>query len=104
MTTHHPKFSIHTALQLVGLTTEKLLPTALYWCHFHIHISHKAGKSMAKLSNQSCGELQPAVCFPRGYAAILRQPERSWMSDKVQKQATLKASWATFSINTWLNC
>ena len=30
MTTHHPKFSIHTALQLVGLTTEKLLPTALY--------------------------------------------------------------------------
>ena len=29
MTTHHPKFCIHTALQLVGLTTEKLLPTAL---------------------------------------------------------------------------
>ena len=29
MTTHHPKFCIHTDLQLVGLTTEKLLPTAL---------------------------------------------------------------------------
>ena len=29
MTTDHPKFSIHTALQLFGLTTEKLLPTAL---------------------------------------------------------------------------
>ena len=29
MTTHHPKFCIHTVLQLVGLTTEKLLPTAL---------------------------------------------------------------------------
>ena len=29
MTTHHPKFCIHTALQLVGLTTEKSLPTAL---------------------------------------------------------------------------
>ena len=28
MTTYHPKFSIHTALQLFGLTTEKLLPTA----------------------------------------------------------------------------
>ena len=27
MITYHPKFSIHTALQLVGLTTEKLLPT-----------------------------------------------------------------------------
>ena len=29
MTTHHPKFSIHITLQLVGLTTEKLLSTAL---------------------------------------------------------------------------
>ena len=29
MTTHHPKFFIHTALRLTGLTTEKLLPTAL---------------------------------------------------------------------------
>ena len=29
MTSYHPKFYIHTALQLVGLTTEKLLPTAL---------------------------------------------------------------------------
>ena len=27
--THHPKLSIQTALQLVGLTTENLLPTAL---------------------------------------------------------------------------
>ena len=30
MTTHHPKFFIHAVLQLVGLTTEKLLPTALF--------------------------------------------------------------------------
>ena len=29
MTTHHPKFSVHTALQLVGLTTKELPPTAL---------------------------------------------------------------------------
>ena len=29
MTTHHVKFCIHTALQLVGLTTEKFRPTAL---------------------------------------------------------------------------
>ena len=27
---HHPKFSIHTALQLVVQTTEKLPPMALY--------------------------------------------------------------------------
>ena len=29
MTTHHPILSIHSAQQLVGLTTEKLLPMAL---------------------------------------------------------------------------
>ena len=32
MTTHHPKFSVHTALQLVGLTTEKLLLWP--WIHY----------------------------------------------------------------------
>ena len=30
MTIDHPKFCIHTVLQLVGLTTEKLFPTALH--------------------------------------------------------------------------
>ena len=25
-------------------------------------------------------------------------------NDKFQKQATAKAAWATFTINTWLNC
>ena len=30
MTTGHPKFSIHIILQLFGLITEKLLPTALF--------------------------------------------------------------------------
>ena len=29
MTTYHPKLSMHTVLQLIGLTTEKLLPMAL---------------------------------------------------------------------------
>ena len=45
-------------------------PNGIHWCHFHHHISHKAVKSMARLISQSCGELQPAVCLPRGYAAI----------------------------------
>ena len=31
-------------------------------------------------------------------------PEHSWMSDKPQKQAIAKASWATFSTNTCQNC
>ena len=34
------------------------------------HVSHKAAKSMAKVSSQSCGELQPAVYLSREYAAI----------------------------------
>ena len=37
---------------------------------------------MAKLISQSCGELQLAVCLPRGYGAIWRWPEHSWTSDK----------------------
>ena len=39
MTTHHPKFCKHTALQLVDLTTEKLLATALitYDVQFHLN-------------------------------------------------------------------
>ena len=45
MTTHHPKFSIHTALQLFGLTTEKSLPTAKIVSKFkgivHLHINVK---------------------------------------------------------------
>ena len=39
MTTHHPKFCIHTALQLVGLTTERLLPTALFCLLFHYTVT-----------------------------------------------------------------
>ena len=52
---------------------------------------------MAKPISQSCGKLQPAVCLSRGYGASLT-------SDKPQKQAKAKAAWATFTINTWLNC
>ena len=59
---------------------------------------------MAKLISQSCSELLPALCLSRGYAAIWRWPEHSWMSDRPQKQATAKVAQATFSINTCLNC
>ena len=38
MTTHQPKFCIHTVLQLVNLTAEKLLPTALQWVDIYIYI------------------------------------------------------------------
>ena len=52
-------------------------PNGIHWCHFHLHISHKAVKSMAKLISQSCGELQPAVCLSRGYGATRRRPVHS---------------------------
>ena len=74
----------------------------IYWCNFHLHISHKAAKSMDKLIRQLCGELQPAVCLSRGVGAIWRPPKHSWMSDKPQKQATGKAVWASFSTNGYL--
>ena len=58
---------------------------------------------MAKLIRQSCGELQPAVCLSRGYAAIWRWPVHSWTSDKPQKQATEKqAGQLSASIPGWI--
>ena len=30
-------------------------------CHFYLHMSHKAAKSMAKLISQSCGDSQSAM-------------------------------------------
>ena len=53
---------------------------------------------MANFISQSCGELQPAVCLPRGDATIWRRPKHLWTFDKPQKQATAKAAKATFSI------
>ena len=36
-------------------------PKDVHWCHFQLHISHKAAKLMAQLINQLCGK--PAVCL-----------------------------------------
>ena len=60
----------------------------IHWCHFHLHIPHKAAESMDNLISPLCGELQPAICLPRGYAAIWRWPEHLWTSDKPQKPAS----------------
>ena len=86
-------------------TTKKIMSSlkTAKWCHFHLHILHKAAKSMAKLISQLCGKSQLAVCLSRGYAAILRRPKHLWMSERPQKQATAKAAWETFNINTCLN-
>ena len=46
-----------------GLCTSSLKqPNGTQWCHFYLHMSHKAAKkSIAKLINQLCGESQLAV-------------------------------------------
>ena len=33
----------------------------MQWCHIQLHISHKAAKSMAKLTSQTRGDLQLAL-------------------------------------------
>ena len=38
----------------------KPLCSSINWCHFQLHISHKAAKSISKLTRQSCDDLQPA--------------------------------------------
>ena len=60
---------------------------------------------MAKLISQLCGELQPAVCLPRGltrsHLKVTWADTRGRLtSDKPQKKATGKVSRATFSVNT----
>ena len=41
---------------------------------FHLYISHKGAKSMAKLIIRSYGESQPAVCLSRGNGAFEEHP------------------------------
>ena len=54
---------------------------------------------MAKRISQLCDELQLTDCFSWGNGAIWRTPKHSLTSDKLQKQATAKATWETFSTN-----
>ena len=51
---------------------------------------------MVKLTSQSCGELQLAVYLLREDGAVyLKTTYHLWMSDKPQKQATVKTAWVT---------
>ena len=58
---------------------------------------------MAYFTSQLCGDLQLAVCLSLGDGAVLRPPERLWMSDKIQKQATTKAAYATIPAEMLVN-
>ena len=45
------------------------------------------------------------MCKEAGFSrAIWILPEHSWMSDKPQKPAIVKADQATFSTNTFMDC
>ena len=58
-----------------------------HWCHFHLHMSHKAAISMAKLISQYCGDSQLAVCLSEEDGAIERLLEHSWMPDTYEEKA-----------------
>ena len=69
-----------------------------------IFSSQKAAKFMTKVISQLCGKLQLAVWLSMGDRAIKKPPDHLQMSDKPQKQPTAKAVWATFIINSCMNC
>ena len=51
-------------------------PNDFHWCYYHLHMSRKAAKSMAKFISQLCGDSQSAaVCLPRVDGAIERPPK-----------------------------
>ena len=60
-----------------GYVNSESSQNSIHWYHFHLHKSHKAAKSMAKLISRSCGESQLVVCLSRGDVAIWRLPRRA---------------------------
>ena len=52
---------------------------------------------MAKLISQSCGESQLADCLSREDGVNWRPSKHSWISDRLEKEAWVKADCSTFS-------
>ena len=52
---------------------------------------------MHKLISQSCDDSQSVVSLPREDGAIWRLPKHSWMSDRLEKKAWVKADSSSFS-------
>ena len=72
---------------IIGKILSILGSGVFHLCHFHLHMSHKAVKSMEKLITQLCGDLQSAVCLPREDGAIHRSPKHLWTSNRHEKEA-----------------
>ena len=65
-----PTTTVCTVCNCRGGSTTKTSQIASIVAIFTTIYHTKQLKSMAKLISQSCGEIQAAVSFPKGYAAI----------------------------------
>ena len=101
MTTHHPIFCIHTVLQLVGLTTEKLLPTALiskllrrgqdykYIVLFALSINfYLVQNYIFKFQNTTCQSSQKKVLVAKEVLQANGKGKRKKLSDDQHTQAS----------------
>ena len=61
-------------------------------------------KSMATLTSQQCVDSLSALCLSWKDGAIYRPPERSWMSDRLEKEASEKLDCCTIGYDTHVNC
>ena len=52
------------------LRQQRKQANSVSWYHFYLHISHEVTKSMTKLINQLCDEIQLAECLLREDVAI----------------------------------
>ena len=61
-----------------------------------LKLSQNIAKSMAYNIDQLCGDFQQGGCLYKPTSGIHWTPERSWTSDRPQKQASVKADPSTF--------
>ena len=76
MTTYHTKFSINSALQLDGLTTEKLLRMALFYCKVLVQQYIKLPLTHVK---QSILSHKQAACSSKNFKEIIFMVEAKSM-------------------------
>ena len=72
---------------------------SIAWCHFQLHVSHKAAKSMGKLISQSCGTIQLAVCLPGEMEPYKDHPSTHECPTSLRNKSQQKQPMTTFSTN-----
>ena len=71
---------------------------------FQLHISQNVVKSMPCITSQLCGYSLPAVCLYRQDRAINRPCGHSQTSDRLKKEASVKADCWNFNYSTHMSC